>query len=161
VTVADGHKRAMELAFRALAGREHTEQELRYFLGRRGVDPEMIPGVIAEATALGLIDDARYAQRFAEDRRLLDRWGSERIAQDLARRGVQRELIEEALSGVSHAEELHAAVDLLNRRCQQPFNGDKDRDRAWRLLVRRGYEPEIAYTAVRLHERGFEERQAA
>ena len=37
-----------------------------------------------------------------------------------------------------------------------PFDGDRERDKAWRMLVRRGYEPEIAYEAVRRHERGLD-----
>ena len=39
---------------------------------------------------------------------------------------------------------------------------DRERDRAWRLLIRRGYESELAYEAVRRHERAAgDERHAA
>ena len=31
-----------------------------------------------------MLDDARYAERFTEDRRELSGWGPERIGQDLA-----------------------------------------------------------------------------
>ena len=34
-----------------------------------------------------------------------------------------------------------------------PPGDDRERDRAWRLLVRRGYETEVAYEAVRRYER--------
>ena len=107
----------------------------------------------------GLIDDAGYARRFVEDRRLLDQWGNERIARDLVRRGIERELIDQALAGHDRSDELAVAIDLLDRRFPLPFDGDRERDKAWRMLVRRGYEPEIAYDAVRGHEQGF--RRAA
>jgi regulatory protein len=60
------------------------------------------------------------------------------------------------LGGIERADELEAAIDLLNTRYQTPFTGDRDRDKAWRMLVRRGYEPELAYEAVRRHERGLD-----
>jgi SOS response regulatory protein OraA/RecX len=52
---------------------------------------------------------------------------------------------------------MQAAVELLDRRYKSPFEGDRDRDKAWRMLVRRGYEAEIAYEAVRRHERGLDQ----
>ena len=50
-------------------------------------------------------------------------------------------------------DELDTARVLLERRLPQAPRDDRERDRAWRLLVRRGYEPELAYEAVREHER--------
>jgi recombination protein RecA len=152
----DEHRRGLELAMKAVTIRERTEQELRAFLDRRRIDVPVIEGVIAEMVELGFVDDAGYARRFAEDRRLLDQWGSERIAADLGRRGIDREKIEAALGGIERADELETAIDLLNTRYQTPFTGDRDRDKAWRMLVRRGYEPELAYEAVRRHERGLD-----
>jgi regulatory protein len=160
VTV-DREERAIALAARALAARERTERELRAFLERRRVEPDAIDAAVAEMAAAGLVDDAGYAERFAADRRLLDQWGRERIARDLERRGVDRVLIERALSERSRAQELDAAVELLDRRFPLPFGGDSERDKAWRLLVRRGYEPEAAYEAVRRHEKGESGRAAA
>jgi regulatory protein len=151
----DEHRRALDLAFRSVAARERTEQELRQLLAKRGYEPDVVDDVVGALRDDGLIDDAGYARRFAEDRRLIDRWGSERIARDLARRGVDRELIEGAVGGVGHAEELELAVALLDRRFPMAFAGDRDRDKAWRMLVRRGYEPELAYEAVRRHEQGL------
>jgi regulatory protein len=148
------HSRALELAVRMLNARERTEAELRASLRRRRVEPEVVDDVVAAIAADGLIDDAGYARRFAEDRRLLDRWGNERIARDLERRGIKRELVDEALIGHGHAEELVVAIELLDRRFPLPFDGDRERDKAWRMLVRRGYEPELAYSAVRAHEHG-------
>ena len=149
------HQRALEAALRALAVRERTEHELREWLARRGVDADMADEVVGALRSEGLVDDAGYARRFAEDRRLLDRWGNERIARDLERRGVDRELVEAALAGHGQDEELAVAVSLLDRRFPLPFDGDRERDKAWRMLVRRGYEPEVAYTAVRRHEQGL------
>jgi regulatory protein len=148
----DERSKALDLALRAVAARERTEHELRAFLERRRVEPDLIDEVIAAVVAEGLVDDAGYARRFAEDRRLLDRWGNERIARDLVRRGVERELVDQALAGHSREDEMAVAMELLDRRFPLPFDGDRERDKAWRMLVRRGYEPELAYSAVRLRD---------
>jgi regulatory protein len=145
-------QQALEAALRALAARERTEHELRAFLERRRVDSEVIDDVVLAVVAEGLVDDAGYARRFAEDRRLLDRWGNERIARDLVRRGVERELVDQAIAGHGRDEEMAVAIELLDRRFPLPFDGDRERDKAWRMLVRRGYEPELAYSAIRRHD---------
>ena len=147
--------RALRVALAELDARARTEHELRVFLGRRGIGPDVVDDVVAALAADGLIDDAGYARRFAEDRRLLDRWGNERIARDLVRRGVERELVDEAIAGHSRDDELAVAVALLDRRFPLPFDGDRERDKAWRMLVRRGFDSELAYSAVRSHEHGL------
>jgi regulatory protein len=146
------HSRALKAALNALNARERTEHELRAFLERRRVEDDVIADVLGSLRDEALIDDAGYARRFAEDRRLLDRWGNERIARDLERRGVERELVEQALAGHGRDDELAVAIELLDRRFPLAFEGDRERDKAWRMLVRRGYEPELAYSAVRQHE---------
>jgi regulatory protein len=147
----------MKVALHAVNARERTEHELRELLERRKVERPVVDEVVSEMATLGLVDDAGYAERFTADRRLLERWGRERITQDLERRGVDHDLIDRALSGVERRDELEAAIELLDRRYQAPFQGDRDRDKAWRMLVRRGYEAEIAYEAVRRHERGLDQ----
>jgi regulatory protein len=153
-------ERALRFAYRAVGHRERTVAELRTFLERKRVEPAAIDDAVAELTEAGLLDDARYAQRFAEDKRELDRWGSERIARELHRRGVPDELIEAAVADRSREAELRTALLLLEQRAPT-VSDDRERDRAWRLLVRRGYEAELAYEAVRRHGRGGGEQRAA
>jgi regulatory protein len=154
-------ERAIDLAYRAVATRDRTVAELRTYLERKRVEPAAIDDAVATLIEAGFLDDARYARRFAEDKRTLERWGSERIARDLRRRGVGTDLVESAVAAQDRDAELETALLLLGTRFPEPPTDDKDRDRAWSLLVRRGYEPELAYDAVRIHERGGEGRRAA
>ena len=144
-------QRALELAYRALNRKERTVAELRAYLEGKRVEPESIDGAVEELTAAGFLDDARYAQRFAEDKRTLERWGSERIDRDLRRRGVPDHLVEEALARTAPEDELGDALALLAQKVPEPPADDRSRDRAWRMLVRKGYGPELAYDAVRAH----------
>jgi regulatory protein len=159
--LARERERALQLAHRAVGRRERTVAELRTCLERKRVEPGAIDDAVAELIEAGLLDDARYAQAFADDKRYLDRWGSERIARELQRRGIAPDLIETVLSDRSRDAELESALALLAQRAPSVAD-DRDRDRAWRLLVRRGYEVELAYEAVRRHgQRAGDERRAA
>src|ERR1700742_3102560 len=91
-------ERALRFAYEALNRRERTVAELKTVLERKRVEPSAIDAVVAELCATGWLDDARYAQRFAEDKRALDRWGSERIARDLRRRGIPPDVVESVVA---------------------------------------------------------------
>ena len=52
------------------------------------MEPDLIDEVVAELERTHVLDDARYAERFTEDRRSLSGWGPERIELELARRGI-------------------------------------------------------------------------
>jgi regulatory protein len=154
-------ERAIQLGYRAVGYRDRTVAELRTFLERKRVEPDAIAEAVEKLTAAGLLDDARYARRFADDKRELERWGSERIARDLHRRGIAPDVIERVVATQSREAELATALVLLEQR-MPALRDDRDRDRAWRLLVRRGYHPELAYDAIRRHQAGESgERRAA
>jgi regulatory protein len=155
----DDRERALQLAYRAVGQRDRTVAELRTLLERKRVEPESIAAAVAELRQAGLVDDAGYARRFAEDKRELESWGAERIARELKRRGIAPDLIEAVVADRSREAELDTALLLLQRRVPPPAD-DRERDRAWRLLIRRGYEAELAYEAVRRHE-SSSERHAA
>jgi regulatory protein len=146
--------RALELAYRHLGARDRTTAEVLGHLERRGVDEATAAAAVAELGRQGYLDDARYAQRFAEDRRRLDAWGDERIARRLEAAGVRAAEIEAALGGQDLDAARAAAVGLLRRRVRVAPANDRERERALGLLVRRGYELELAYEAVRAFEGG-------
>jgi regulatory protein len=154
-------ERALDLAHRAVARRDRTISELRTVLERKRVGPGAIDAAVAELCAEGLLDDARFARRFTEDKRELERWGRERIARDLHRRGIPPDLIEAAVADRGREAELESALLLLEERVPTPPGDARERDRAWALLVRRGYAPEIAYDAVRSYERRSAESHRA
>ena len=62
-------QRALDLAYRYLGRRDRTVVEMRRHLEGKRVEPELIDEAVAELLEQGYLDDARYAQRFAEDRR--------------------------------------------------------------------------------------------
>jgi regulatory protein len=144
---------ALEAAYRFLGRRDRTVAEVRERLEGQEIDAEVVDEAIAELTRQGYLDDARYAHRFAEDRRTIDAWGAERIERRLLAVGVEPALIAAAIGERGAAEELEAALAVLRRRFTHAPTDDRDRDRALGLLVRKGYDLDLAYDAVRAYER--------
>jgi regulatory protein len=142
---------AYELALKALGYKERTESELRGWLAARDVGEAEIEEVIALLAEAGAIDDADFARRYAEDKRLLAGWGPDRIARALEGRGVAREHIAAALASEDSAAQLERATTLLTARGMS-VGSERERERALALLVRRGYPLELAYEAVRAAE---------
>ena len=139
---------AFDVAWRLLGHRDRTEAEIvRAFLKAR-VEPELAEEVVGELREGGYVDDVRFAQRFAEDRRRLDAWGSDRIERRLSELGVAREHIAAALGEGGH-DELEAAVALLERRFAAPPSTPRERDRLLGVLLRKGYDLELAHDALR------------
>ena len=149
-------QRARDLAYRHLARRDRTVLEVHRQLEGRGVDPDLVERVVGELGELGYLDDARFARRFAEDRRRLDHWGAERIERRLRDLGVDREHIAAALrQDDDEPTELETAVALLRRRYgPAPLEEPRALERALGVLIRRGYELELAHDALRAHARG-------
>jgi regulatory protein len=143
------HARAV--AWRALNRRDRTELELRGILAGKRVAPEDAEVIVGELLEAGFVDDAAFAVRFADDRRRLDAWGSERIARRLRELGVGPEHIAAAVGDQDDGDELEAALALLRRRMPVPPSTPRERDRALGMLVRKGYELELAYDALRRH----------
>ena len=124
---ADPVERARALAWRSLNRRNRTVDEVGGMLLGKRVEPAVADQVVTELIELGYLDDARYAERFAEDRRRLDAWGSDRIARRLRELGVDQESIDAAVGAQDPEEELGAALELLRRRCPTPSRRHRSR----------------------------------
>jgi regulatory protein len=144
---------ALDLAYRYLGRRDRTVLEVRRHLEDKRVEPAAIDAALSELRETGYLDDARYAQRFAEDRRQLDHWGADRIARRLQAAGVGDEDVAAALGAQEADSERDAALALLRRRLRAAPRDDRERERALGMLVRKGYDLDLAYEVVRAFER--------
>jgi regulatory protein len=151
-------QRALELAYRFLARRERTVSEVRAHLLSQDVDEAPAAAAVEELVDLGYLDDSRFARVFVEDKRGLEQWGSERIRRALLVRGIDGELADATLGSGDDAgeetSEFDRALHVLRQRFPTPPRGRRERERALGLLLRKGYEPELALEALRVHGRG-------
>jgi regulatory protein len=142
------------VALAYLNRRERTVAEVRAKLERAEFTEAEIEPVLAELRELNLLDDARYVRLFTEDKRALDSWGNDRIMRTLLERGVERQLISDELAADPDQGELARAVELLDQRFGESGAERRDRERAFGVLVRKGYDSELASDAVSKWSRG-------
>ncbi|HEX3977876.1 MAG TPA: RecX family transcriptional regulator [Solirubrobacteraceae bacterium] len=155
-------QKALDLAYAYVNPRDRTVGEVRQRLQRRGVSEEPTETAIQMLGQQGFLDDARFARLFVADKRALEEWGSERIRRTLLSRGIDRHLADAALAEAAapqgdHGEpesELDRALALLRRRFPDPPQDRGDRNRALGMLMRKGYESELALDALAAHSRG-------
>jgi regulatory protein len=162
-------QRALDLGYAYLNRRERTASEVRAELQRKGVSPEMTNAALRTFGEQGFLDDERFARLFVSDKRELEQWGRERIRRGLLARGVDRVLAERALAAGTEAgagspgegagadeepTELARALELLRRRFPVPPRERRERDRALGVLLRKGYESEVAIDALAAYTRG-------
>ncbi len=146
---------ALAIAYAYLNRRERTVAEVRARLAKAECGVEEADAAIAELLEFGNLDDARYARVFIEDKRNLESWGTERIQRGLLARGVDREVVAAELTAATDAQgsDLDRALELLRRR-PAPSDDPRERERAFGMLVRKGYDSEVAGDAVRAWWRG-------
>jgi regulatory protein len=140
---------ALGRCYRHLGRREHSVAELRARLQRSGLGPAVIDEALAIVIEQGYLNDARYARLLAEDRRNIDGWGAQRIRARLEAAGIDAELIDDTLAGADHPSELAAAAAVLERRGPASLTNDRERQRAFAILMRLGFDSEVAYDAIR------------
>jgi regulatory protein len=155
-------QKALDLAYAYLNPRDRTVSEVRRRLERGGVSAEVAENVVEVLGEQGFLNDSRFARLFVADKRTLEQWGSERIRRGLVSRGIDRHLADAALAeepaGAGDEEELESELDralaLLRRRFPQPPEDRRERNRALGMLMRKGYESELALDALAAYARG-------
>lgn len=150
---AERLQKALELSFAYLNRRERTVDEVRQRLEQKGISSATADAAVASLVQDGYLDDSRYALMFVHDKRELEGWGSERIRRALAQRGIDRASVDEALrqheaDWAAGETELDRAVALLRRRFPSPPRARRERDRALGVLIRKGFESDLAVDAL-------------
>jgi regulatory protein len=147
-------QQALETAYRYLNPRDRTISEMRRHLESKGVAADSVESAIQTLTDQGYLNDVQFARAFAEDKRELEQWGDDRIQRGLLERGIDRELAEQTLGADDSEPEIERALGVLRRRFPTPPRDRRERERALGVLLRKGYESELALDALAVYARG-------
>lgn len=141
---------ARAIVLRKLTMAPRTRAELTTALARRNVPADAAEAVLDRFTEVGLIDDSQLAATFTESRREREGWSRRAIAAKLRDKGVERDVIDEALGQVSAEDEERTALDLARRRYPRLAGLDADvrRRRLAGLLARRGYSSSVVMATI-------------
>jgi regulatory protein len=123
-------------------------------LGRRGVPDAVAERVLCRFSEVGLIDDATFAEQWVRSRHASRGLARHALAVELHRKGVGRDVADEALSGLDPDSERRRAGELVERKLRGlTMAGPEERARVGRrllgMLARKGYPAAIATEVVR------------
>lgn len=155
---------AKELCLRLLTDRARSKHELGAKLRQKGVAEEVAERVLERFDEVGLIDDEAFAGAWVRSRHRHRGLGRRAIAQELRRKGIDRDVADEALTEVDDEAEEQRARELVDRKLRTvTVRGPEDRrkvaQRLVGMLARKGYPASVTYGVVRaaLADLGAEE----
>ena len=148
---ADAEQVARAILLDALAGRARSRAELAERLARRKVPTDLAERILDRFTEVGLIDDAAFARLWIEQRVASRGLARRALAVELRRKGVDDEIVREALAERDNEGERAVAVDLVRRKLRSMSRLERDARvrRLVGMLGRKGYSPGVAHSVVR------------
>lgn len=140
-------RRATDACLRLLAVRARSQHELLTALGRKGFSEPVCERALEKLRGWGYLDDERFAQERAAVLLQRGRYGPRAVQQRLEAHGLSPEAATRAVSSASGAVEFDpeaAARQVLEKRGLSGRKLEpKERARAGRLLVSRGFSEDV------------------
>jgi len=143
----------LEAALRFLEPRQRSIGEVRTRLKSVGYQPELIETAIERLLGLGILDDAAFAKAWVESRDRARPRGERALRRELQVKGIERSTVDTAMDerrpepGSADDPDRAAAEALMTRHASalaRVADPSKRRQRAYALLARNGFDPEIA-----------------
>lgn len=151
-----------------LEARSRGVAELRRLLLRKGEPEADVDAAIERLRASGLLDDANFARQLTRSKALGAGHSRRRIQQELTKRGVAREISDEAIAEVFEHEEVdeEASIERVARkklRMLTKADAPTRRRRLYAFLARRGYDADDIQRAMKVvledRDAGIEDRE--
>ncbi len=118
----DDLTRAKKYALYLLTDMDRTEQQLRDKLAKKDYSDEIIEETIRYVKSFGYIDDSRYIRHFTECS--LTGKSLRRIKNDLMKKGLDRNLIDETIQDMDEIDER----PLIRKLAEKKYRSLKDED---------------------------------
>jgi regulatory protein len=128
-----------------LARAPRSARDLRRRLLLKGEPESDVDAAVDRLVAAGLLDDAAYARAFVRSKISSQGFSGRRLQQELAKRGVARDISDAAIAEVLEDEAVDevANVERVARKKLRALHGldeETQRRRLYAFLARRGYD---------------------
>ena len=137
---ASDARRAQEKALYLLEYRNYSKRELTEKIARTAASREAAQAAAGRMEELGLIDDRRFGEDYAREMFSRKGYGARRAAQELRRKGLDQELVQELVEKYGSPEQ---SGENIRRVLEKKYPGwradEKVRRRAFAALQRLGY----------------------
>jgi len=136
----DDEQAARDTCLRLLSRRARSAGELREHLRTGGFTTDVAEGVLSDLEDAGLIDDEEFARSWVAGRKAAGGASRRRIAWELKRKGVDRNLIERVLrEEMDDRTELGQAAQLARKKLRGQRVDGTELSRLRRHLLGRGF----------------------
>ena len=143
-------------AIRALGNGNLSAGEMKRRLVKKGASPDVSQRTVDWLENIGLINDAEYAAMITKH--YSDKgYGTARIRDEFYKRGIPRDMWDEALATVSEN-----GVETAMTYLEKKLRGSVDKDelnRAGAALCRRGFSYQQAKDAIKIYEENVAEKE--
>jgi regulatory protein len=148
---ADPESVARTICLRLLDAKARTRAELATAMRKKGVPSDIAERLLDRYTEVGLIDDQSLADGYALAQHQGRGLARRAVAQRLRTRGLEDDVIAEALAPIDSDSERAMARALAERKLRSlgGLAPDVQTRRLIGLLARRGYSPGLAYDVAR------------
>ena len=126
-----------------LARAEHSRAEVERRLEKKEYAPEIISEVLKMVCDYGYVDDQRFAQMRVRDGSTVRGKSRRALRYELREKGLESELIEEAIAQVDDADERNNALQLARKFMNRSGAFPSLERKAAAALSRRGYDWDI------------------
>lgn len=148
---ADPDQVARTIALRRLELAPRTRHELAETLHKKGVPDDAAERVLDRFADVGLIDDVAFAHSWVESRHRGKALARSVLRQELRQRGVDPEVIKEAVDSIDDDDEWDRAREFARRKLRIKA-GEDPRKAVKRLagqLARKGYPASVCFAVAR------------
>jgi regulatory protein len=135
----DGLEVAYESALKSLNYRSRTKKEISRKLTEKGYSSDQIQAVIDRLERSGLVEDARYAQMWVENRNEFHPRSQRLMRLEMKQKGIDEEVIESALGGSADDSELAIRAAEGQLRKYERLEWPEFRQKLSSFLARRGF----------------------
>ncbi|MFG2226480.1 recombination regulator RecX [Streptomyces sp. NPDC048644] len=144
-------EQARAICLRLLTGAARTRSQLADALRKRDIPEDVADAVLSRYVEVGLIDDAAFADAWVESRHHGRGLARRALARELRTKGVESEVIDEAVGRLDSEQEEATARELVERKLRTTRGLDRDKRlrRLAGMLARKGYPQGLALRVVR------------
>ncbi|QHY98569.1 Regulatory protein RecX [Streptomyces sp. S4.7] len=147
----DPAERARAICLRLLTGTPRTRKQLADALEKREIPEDVAAEVLSRFEDVGLINDAAFADAWVESRHHGRGLARRALVRELRTKGVDSDLIDEAVGQLDSEQEEATARELVARKLRSTRGMERDRRvrRLAGMLARKGYPQGVALRVVK------------
>ena len=136
---------------RYCAYQERSHKEVRNKLYSYGLYQSDVEKILAQLITEGFLNEERFAKAFAGGKFRMQKWGRNKIINELEAYGVTSRCIRNGLKEINDSDYRKTLQTLLKKKFSQTMESNpfKKRNKTARFAIGKGYEPDLTWEILK------------